>query len=103
MFLNFVVWLKKLDHNSGQHAKNQREISLVIKSEGFLVFQGENAEKGGNGIRREGNGLLSPDLPQCPKNAGKMRGGNYFLPTLVFDSETRWQFWPAWKKSERNL
>ena len=48
---------KKLDHNSGQHAKNQREISLVIKSEGFLVFQGENAEKGGNGIRREGNGL----------------------------------------------
>ena len=35
-----------------------REKSLIIKSEGFLPFKGENAGKGGgNGIRREGNGL----------------------------------------------
>ena len=51
--------IQKLDHNSGLHAKNQREISRN-KVNGLL--EGENAGTGGNGIRRGGNALFSPEL-----------------------------------------
>jgi len=80
--------IQKLDHNSGLHAKNQREISRN-KVNGLL--EGENAGTGGNGIRRGGNALFSPELgpdllsmtlytphgsitkflKNCSKNAGK--------------------------------
>ena len=40
-----------------------RENSLVIKSEGFFgLLEGENAGKGGNGIRRGGNALQNPEF-----------------------------------------
>ena len=56
---------------------------------------------------------MTLDTPRGPitkflkKMLEKMRekwgGGNSFFPTLVFDSKTRSQFRPAFKKSERNF
>ena len=44
IFPTFCCLIQKLDHNSSLHAKNQREISIVTKSEGFFgLKEGENA------------------------------------------------------------
>ena len=48
------------------------------------------------------HGPIIKFLKKCPKMREK-GWGNYFFPTLVFDSKTRSQFRPACKKSERNL
>jgi len=50
--------IKKLDHNSGLHAKKQREISSN-KVRGLLLplGGGKCGKGGGNGIRRGGNAL----------------------------------------------
>ena len=52
------VLIKKLDRNSGQYAKNQREISSN-KVRGLLwpLGGGKCGKGGGNGIRRGGNAL----------------------------------------------
>jgi len=50
--------IKKLDHNSGLHAKNQREISSNKVRRLLLPLGGGKCGKGGgNGIRRGGNAL----------------------------------------------
>jgi hypothetical protein len=52
------VLIKKLDHNSGLHAKNQREISSNKVRRLLLPLGGGKCGKGGrNGISRGGNAL----------------------------------------------
>ena len=57
-FSYILLFDSKLDHNSGLHAKNQREISSYKVRRLLWTLGGRNAGKGGgNGIRRGGNGL----------------------------------------------
>ena len=59
--INFSpLWclIKKLDHNSGLHAKNQREISSNKVRRLLWPFEGGKCGNGGgNSIRRGGNAL----------------------------------------------
>ena len=58
IFPTFCCLIKKLDHNSGLHAKNQREISSnKVRSLLWPLGRGKCGKGGGNGIRRGGNGL----------------------------------------------
>ena len=55
-----LLWIliQKLDHNSGLHAKNQREISSNKVRRLLWPLGGRKCGKGeGNGIRRGGNAL----------------------------------------------
>ena len=55
--------IQKLDPISGLHAKNQKEISSNKVGRLLWPFGGGKCGKGGgNGIRRGGNGLYSPEL-----------------------------------------
>ena len=46
IFPTFCCSIKKLDHNLGLHANNQRD--KLIKSEGFFgLYEGENTGNGG--------------------------------------------------------
>ena len=57
-FPTLRVLIKKLDHNSALHAKNQREISSNKVRRLLWPLGGEKCGKGrGNGIRRGGNAL----------------------------------------------
>ena len=59
----FWCSIQKLDPNSGLHAKNLREIaSNKIKLGLFGLFERENVEKGGSGIKTRGNELINPEL-----------------------------------------
>jgi hypothetical protein len=52
------VLIKKLDRNSGLHAKNQRDISSnKVRRLLWPLGRGKCGKGGGNGIRRGGNGL----------------------------------------------
>ena len=117
----FWCLLQKLDHNSGLHAKSQREISSnKIKRQVFGLLEGENVGKGGEWYKDMGKWikmsriefpdpmLMTLDTPQGPitkflKRCQKNERKNYFSPTLVLDSKTRSKFRPACKISERNL
>ena len=51
-----------------------REKSPVIKSEGFFgLLKGENAGKGGNGIRSGRGALKSPELSFPTKSSVRLR------------------------------
>jgi len=50
--------IQKLDHNSGLHAKKQREISSnKVWRLLWPLEEGKCGKGGGNGIRRAGNAL----------------------------------------------
>ena len=58
LFFPHWVLIKKLDRNSGQYAKNQREISSnKVRRLLWPLGGGKCGKGGGNGIRRGGNGL----------------------------------------------
>ena len=58
IFPTFCCLIQKLDHNSGLHVKNQREISSNKVRRLIWPLEGGKCRKGGgNGIRRGGNGL----------------------------------------------
>ena len=76
-----IMWFdSKLDHNSGLHAKNHRDIST-------------------NKVR---TWTYHKVFEKMQEKCGKSEGENYSFPTLVF-SKTRSQFRSACKKTERNL
>ena len=56
IFPTFCCLIQKLDHNSGLHVKNQREISSNKVRRLLWPLEGGKCGKGGgNGIRRGGN------------------------------------------------
>ena len=58
IFPTLWVLIKKLNRNSGLHAKNQREISSnKVRRLLWPLEGGKCGKRGGNGIRRGGNAL----------------------------------------------
>ena len=57
-YYSYILLIQKLDHNSGLHVKNQREISSNKVTRLLRPLGERKCGKGGeNGIRRGGNGL----------------------------------------------
>ena len=70
--------IQKLDHNSGLHAKNQREISSNSQwpFSGGKCGNGKWYKERGNGIRRGENGIRRGENGIRRGENGIRRGGN---------------------------